>query len=227
MTTQGTESTPTTPPPSSPGYALRFDVKYQEEARDKVTVALRIFMVIPIYAVLASITGWSFGWSNWGWGNSTNWQVAIGGGTGVLFVAPALMIIFRQKYPRWWFDFSVNLLKFQNRVGAYVCLMRDEYPSTDEEQAVKLEADYPDASQLNRWLPIVKWLLVIPHLIVLWILGIGAFVAVIVAWFSILITGEYPRGLFNFVVGVMRWYNRVIAYAFLLNTDVYPPFSLE
>lgn len=227
MTTQGTESTPTTPPspPPPPEYAIRFDVPYPEAPRDKVSVALRIFMVIPIAFVLSTIAvgSYSLGWLD----PSGTWTFWIGGSTGILFVGPALMTIFRQKYPRWWFDFNLELLRFGARVSSYLVLLRDEYPATDEHQAVRLDADYPDVSQLNRWLPIVKWLLVIPHYIVLFFLFIGALIAIIVAWFSILITGEYPRGLYNYVVGVMRWNYRVTSYAFLLTTDEYPPFSLE
>jgi hypothetical protein len=144
-----------------------------------------------------------------------------------VFLPLVLMIVFRQKYPRWWFDWNLNLLRFSNRVAAYCALLDDRYPSTDEEQAVHLDFAYPDAHQLNRWLPLIKWLLAIPHYVVLFFLAIGALVAVIVAWFAILITGTYPRGLFDFVVGVFRWGNRVNGYAFALVTDQYPPFRLS
>jgi dolichyl-phosphate-mannose--protein O-mannosyl transferase len=138
------------------------------------------------------------------------------------------MIVFRQKYPRWWFDWNRELLRFSNRIGVYLALMDDRYPSTDEQQSVTLEFAYPDAKEgLNRWLPIVKWLLAIPHLILLFFLSIAAFIAVVIAWFAILFTGRYPRGLFDFVLGVGRWGNRVIAYAFILVTDQYPPFRLS
>jgi hypothetical protein len=137
------------------------------------------------------------------------------------------MILFRQKYPRWWFDWNLNLLRFSNRVTAYLALLDDRYPSTDDEQAVHLNLDYPDAQQLNRWLPLVKWILAIPHYVVLFFLGIGAVVAVIVAWFVIVFTGRYPESLFRYVVGVLRWSNRVTSYAFLLVTDQYPPFRLS
>jgi len=150
------------------------------------------------------------------------------GGGGLLFFPPLLMIVFRQKYPRWWFDWNLELSRFGARFGAYLALLRDEYPSTDEEQAIHLTVDYPDVpNELNRWLPLVKWLLAIPHYIVLFFLGIGAFVAVVIAWFAIVLTGRYPRGLFDYVVGVARWGYRVAAYAFLLITDRYPPFSLR
>jgi hypothetical protein len=137
------------------------------------------------------------------------------------------MILFRRKYPRWWFDWNLQLLRFENRVVAYLALLRDDYPSTDEEQAVYLWIPYPDATRLSQGLPIVKWFLAIPHYIVLFFLHIGGVVAVIIAWFSILITGQYPDALFDYVVGVMRWSNRVIAYAFILTTDEYPPFRLS
>jgi hypothetical protein len=106
--------------------------------------------------------------------------------------------------------------------------MDDRYPSSDERQSVELDFPYPDAAQdLNRWLPLVKWLLAIPHYILLIFLWIAAVVAVVIAWFAILFTGRYPRGLFDFVLGVLRWGNRVIAYAFALVTDQYPPFRLS
>ena len=138
------------------------------------------------------------------------------------------MILFRQKYPRWWFDFNLELTRFNTRIIAYMSLMRDEYPSTDEQQAVHLELDYPDADQdLNRWLPLVKWLLAIPHYIVLVVLGVASFICVVIAWFAIIFTGRYPRGLFNFVLGGHRWGLRVGAYMWFLITDRYPPFSLR
>ena len=146
----------------------------------------------------------------------------------MLFLPALLMILFREKYPRWWYDWNLELLRFENRVAVYLALMDDRYPSTDERQSVALDFPYPDVKQeLNRWLPLVKWLLAIPHYILLAFLGIAAIVCVIIAWFAILFTGRYPRGLFDFVLGVMRWGNRVAGYAFVLVTDRYPPFSLS
>jgi hypothetical protein len=146
---------------------------------------------------------------------------------GIIFLATVLMLLFRQKYPRWWFDWNVELMRFSTRVSAYLALLRDEYPSTDEQQAVYIDIPYPDARDLNRWLPLVKWFLAIPHYIVLAFLVVGVIVAVIIAWFAILFTGRYPRPLFDFVVGVFRWWLRVAAYAMLLTTDRYPPFRLS
>jgi hypothetical protein len=207
----------------SDAYPVRFSVDYPDRALNRLATAFRIFTVIPIAIVVASIEGWQ--WSgDWDSGETTT---VVLGGTGLLFLPPLLMIVFRQKYPRWWFDWNRELLRFSNRVGAYLALMDDRYPSTDEHQAVRLEFEYPDArGGLNRWLPLVKWLLAIPHYVVLFFLYIGLILAVIAAWFAILFTGRYPRGLFDFVEGVLRWHNRVVGYAYILVTDDYPPFRL-
>jgi hypothetical protein len=211
----------------SDSYPVQFSVDYPDRDLNRLTTAFRIIVAIPILIVLGAVSGGeSSGWSGWGGGNGV-W-FASAGGAGVLFFPALLMIVFRQKYPRWWYDWNLELLRFENRVGAFVGLLEDRYPSTDEKQSVTLEFPYPDAKQgLNRWLPLVKWLLAIPHYIVLFFLGIAAIVCVIIAWFAILFTGRYPRGLFDFVVGVMRWANRVGAYAFVLVTDRYPPFRLS
>ena len=204
-------------------YALTFDVDYPDRPLDRLTSALRIFTVIPIAIVLAALGAMSASGSSGG-----DLPGFAASGASLLFLPPLLMIVFRGKYPRWWFDWNRELLRFTNRVYAYGALLNDKYPSTDEQQYVKLELDYPDAhGGLNRWLPLVKWFLAIPHYIVLFFLYIGALLAVIAAWFAILVTGRYPRALFDYVVGVMRWCNRVTAYAFLLVTDEYPPFRLS
>jgi hypothetical protein len=210
--------------PTTPAYPARLEIDYPEQL-DRVSTLFRLFMVIPIAIVLGVLSANSTAT----WTTETGETVTRSGGgiTAGLAVATALMIIFRQRYPRWWFDFALEFTRFSSRVGAYLGLLTDRYPSTVEEQSVHLELDYPDVERdLNRWLPIVKWLLVIPHLIVLFFLTIGALLAIIVAWFAILFTGRYPRGLFDFVVGVARWWLRVEAYATLLITDRYPPFAL-
>jgi hypothetical protein len=204
-------------------YPVRFSVDYPDRDLNRLTTGLRIFTVIPIAIVLASIGGYT---GRWG-GETSATTIAVGG-TGLLFVPPLLMILFRQKYPRWWFDWNLQLLRFTNRVGVYLALMDDRYPSTDDEQAVHLDFGYPDAAQgLNRWLPLVKWFLAIPHYVVLFFLYIGGIVLVIAAWFAVLFTGRYPRGIFEYVEGVIRWQNRVVGYALILVTDEYPPFRLR
>jgi hypothetical protein len=204
------------------GYPVQFSVDYPDRALDRLTTALRIFTVIPIAIVLSTVAG-----STWESNTHNGATVIVAGAGGLLFAGPLLMIVFRQKYPRWWFDWNRELLRFTNRVSAYLALMDDRYPSTDEEQSVHLDFPYPDVpADLNRWLPLVKWLLAIPHYIVLFFLGIAAFVVVVVAWFAILFTGRYPAALFHFVEGVLRWSNRVTAYAVILVTDRYPPFRL-
>ena len=203
-------------------YPVSFSVDYPDRDLNRLTTGLRIFTAIPIVALLATIGG---GYSA-RWGGGTTGFAA--GGTGVLFIPPLLMILFRQKYPRWWYDWNLQVVRFSNRVGVYLALMTDRYPSTDEQQSVHLDFPYPDARQgLNRWLPLVKWFLAIPHYVVLFFLYIAALVMEIVAWFAILFTGRYPRGIFDFVEGVIRWHNRVLGYAFLLITDEYPPFRLS
>jgi hypothetical protein len=206
-------------------YPVTFSVDYPDRDLDRLTSAFRIIVAIPIVIVLSLLTGESVRYVTTANGTQETATLATGGG--LLFLPLVLMILFRQKYPRWWFDWNLELLRFSNRVSAYLALLDDHYPSTDEEQAVHLDLPYPDARQLNRWLPLVKWLLAIPHFIVLFFLAIGAVVAVIIAWFAILFTGRYPRGLFDFVVGVIRWSNRVTGYALVLVTDTYPPFSLQ
>ncbi len=209
---------------SSP-YPARLEIDYPEQL-DRMTTFFRLFWALPIVVVLSLVTAT---------GNETvvnegGEQLTTSGGGIVagLFLATLLMILFRQRYPRWWFDFALELNRFSTRVGAYLGLLTDRYPSTVEHQTVHLEIDYPDVEHdLNRWLPLVKWLLAIPHYIVLAFLVVAALVAVFIAWFAILFTGRYPRGLFDFVVGVGRWAVRVEAYATLLVTDRYPPFSLQ
>ena len=209
--------------PTAP-YAVRLDIDYPEQL-ERLSSFFRLIWAIPILVILGLLEGPAGSVVN----QAGKTVGSTGGGTAAgLFLATLLMILFRQKYPRWWFDFVRELGRFSARVGAYLLLLDDKYPSTDEEQSVHLEIDYPDAKgDLNRWLPLIKWLLALPHYVVLVVLGLLALVAVIIAWFAILFTGRYPRGLFDFVVGVMRWGYRVCGYMLWLVTDRYPPFSLR
>ena len=182
------------------GYPVQFSVDYPDRSLNRLSTAFRIIVVIPIAILLSTLSG------------------------GVLFFAPLLMILFGRKYPRWWVDWNLELQRFTNRVGIYLSLMDDRYPATDDHQSVHLDYSYPE--HLNRWLPLVKWFLAIPHYIVLFFLDYASFFVVIVAWFAILVTGRYPRGMFGFVEGVIRWNVRVTAYTLTLVTDRYPPFRL-
>lgn len=217
------------PPPATtsgasgtePPYPARLAISYPDRL-NRVTTAFRLILVIPIAIVAGVLTGAGTVHTS---GTTTTTSAGITGG---LFVATLLLILFRQRYPRWWFDFALELTRFTTRIGAYFALLTDKYPSTVEHQTVALDLDYPDVeTDLNRGLPLVKWFLAIPHYILLFFLGIGAVVSVVMAWFAILFTGRYPRTLFDYVVGVTRWGLRVEAYAFLLITDRYPPFSLR
>ena len=201
-------------------YPVRFSVDYPDRTLDRATTFYRIILAIPILVVLGALSAGAW--------ESDNGTMTSAGAAGVLFFGPLLMIVFRQKYPRWWFDWNLELQRFSSRVGVYLALMNDRYPSTDDAQSVHLDYAYPDAGRdLNRWLPLVKWFLAIPHYLLLIVLNLVAVVAVVVAWVAILVTGRYPRGLFRFVEGVFRWNNRVIGYALTLVTDTYPPFRLS
>jgi hypothetical protein len=199
--------------PDSP-YPVQYSVDYPDRPLNRISTFFRLFTIIPIAIVLALVEG------------SGSATVAVGA-AGLVVLPALLLIVFRQKYPRWWFDWNLELMRFSARVGVYLALMDDRYPSTDDHQAVHLEFPYPDArNDLNRWLPLVKWLLAIPHYVVLLLLYVAAIFVVIAAWFAILFTGRFPRAMFDFLVGVGRWTNRVIAYAHVLVTDRYPPFRL-
>jgi len=200
-------------------YPLTYSVDYPDRQLDRLSSALRIFWVIPIAIVLGTVGHATYS------GRGESVYVFAGG---LLLAGPLLMILFRKKYPRWWFDWNRELLRFASRVAAYLLLMSDEYPSTDEQQYVHLEVEYPNVeADLGRGMPLIKWFLAIPHYIVLFFLSIAAFFAVILAWFAILFTGRYPKSIFDFIMGVHRWHLRVTAYMFILVTDKYPPFSLE
>jgi hypothetical protein len=210
-------------PTTASDYPANLDVEYPDRSLDRVTTFFRLFTLIPIAIVLATVSGTQTYIADAG---AETTRITVGAG-GVLFGGPLLMILFRRKYPRWWFNWNLELTRFTSRVALYAALLDDRYPSTDEQQSLRLDISYPDVPRdLNRWMPLVKWFLAIPHYIVLAFLALAAFVCVVIAWFAILFTGRYPRALFDFVVGVARWALRVQAYALLLTTDRYPPFSL-
>jgi hypothetical protein len=203
-----------------PDYPVQFAVEYPDRPLNRLTTAFRIFTAIPILIVAASLGG---GYGRWA---GSSWEAGLGG-AGVLFLPVLLMLVFRQKYPNWWYDWNLQLVRFSSRIAIYLGLMDDRYPSTDEPQSVRVEFPYPGSpANVNRWLPLVKWFLAIPHYIVLVFLYLAALVVLVVAWFAILFTGRYPRGMFEFIEGVLRWHVRVAGYALLLVTDQYPPFRL-
>lgn len=211
-------------------YPARLDIDYPEKL-SRVKTLFRLVLAIPIMIISAMISGGNYSSTTTSVVNGelvfTTTSYAIAGAGGIV-AATVLMLLFRKKYPRWWFDFLQELTRFSTRIAAYLSLMTDVYPSTDEAQTVHLDFDYPDAMEdLNRGLPLIKWLLAFPHYLVLFVLFLGGFFAIIVAWFAILITGRYPKGIFNYIEGVMRWAVRVQAYAFLMVTDKYPPFSMS
>jgi len=212
--------TPMLPNPTPTRYPLTFRVDYPDKSLSRLTTFFRFLWIIPILVIATLLTSGTISIE----GTDYSWSWA---SMGILFLPLLLMILFRKKYPRWWFDWNLELTRFLARVWVYAALLRDDYPSTDEEQAVHLDFPYPDAQQLSRGLPLIKWFLAIPHYIVLFFLWIGAAVCIIIAWFAILFTGKYPRSLFDYVVGVQRWSLRVEAYAILLVTDQYPPFTLQ
>ena len=190
---------------AAPGYPVRYDVEYPEEL-SRWLIFVKLLLAIPHFIIL--------------------W--ALGIAAGVMGFIAFFAILFTKRYPRGLFDFVVGVNRWSANVDAYTGLLRDEYPPFSWEPgqyAVTYEVDYPE--KLNRWLPLVKWwLLAIPHYIVLFALGIAAFVVCIIAWFAILFTKRFPRGLFDFIVGYRRWEYRVNAYTGLLR-DEYPPFSLK
>lgn len=202
-------------------YPAKLTIDFPEKI-DRFTTFFRIIMAIPILIILSLISG-----------SSENHEIGVNvqfvyNSGGILFLATVLMIVFREKYPKWWYDWNIALLKFSTRVASYLFLLRDEYPSTDEEQAIRIEIPYPDVkNELNRWLPLVKWFLAIPHYIILAFLYVAAIICVIISWFAIVFSAKFPKGIFDFIVGVIRWTIRVSAYAFLLTTDKYPPFTLN
>lgn len=209
----------------SMSYPARLEIDYPEEL-ERISTLFRLILAIPIVVIIAMLTAGATQTVIDDTGDLVS--NTTGGISAGLFFATLAMIVVRQKYPRWWFDFLLELTRFGMRIGAYVTLLTDQYPSTTDEQSVHLDLDYPDAEQdLNQWMPLVKWILAIPHYVALIGLGIAAILAVIAAWFAILFTGAYPRPLFDFVVGVARWGLRVEAYMAFLITDEYPPFSLS
>ena len=214
-------------PPVRREYPARLEIDYPKDGLNRVSTAFRLILATPLYVILVLLIGNPMALTIEDTDAATQMWAALLAAGGFVFLPVMIMVLFRRKYPRWWFDWNLELMRFSNRVMAYMLLLRDEYPSTDDRQAVRLDIDYPNAVRdLNPWLPLVKWLLAIPHYVVLTLYSVIGTLLVVFAWFAILFTGRYPRGIFDFEVGVMRWVLRVQAYMLLLTTDRYPPFSL-
>lgn len=211
-------------------YPATLELDYQDRL-SRVTTIFRLILVIPIAIILAILTSGSETVTTWNEGAGETVTTTTSSGLGIvgaLFVVTVLLLLFRKRYPKWWFDFNLALTRFTARVGVYILLLTDRYPSTEDEQNLHLDVPYPDAkNDLNRGLPLVKWFLAIPHYFILFFLFIAVFFVTFIGWFAIIFVGRYPRGLFEFVVGVLRWTWRVQAYAILLATDKYPPFRLN
>jgi len=211
-------------------YPATLELDYQDRL-SRVTTIFRLILVIPIAIILAILTSGSETVTTWNQGAGETVTTTTSSGLGIvgaLFVVTVLLLLFRKRYPKWWFDFNLALTRFTARVGVYILLLTDRYPSTEDEQNLHLDVPYPDAkNDLNRGLPLVKWFLAIPHYFILFFLFIAVFFVTFIGWFAIIFVGRYPRGLFDFVVGVLRWTWRVQAYAILLATDKYPPFRLN
>lgn len=201
-------------------YPVDVTIEYQDRELNRTTTFFRLFTIIPIGIIVTLLCGAT--------ASSSDSGAVAGAAGGIIILPTALMIIFREKYPRWWFDFNKQLTAFLLRVATYFLLIEDRYPSTDEPQGVDLTLEYPNVTaDLNRFMPLIKWLLAVPHYIVLFFLWIGVFFGTIYAWFVILFTGRYPKDLFGFVEGVLRWQTRVGGYTSMLVTDQYPPFRLS
>ena len=187
-----------------PDYPLRLDVEYPEQLNRWLPL-VKLLLAIPHLLIVSALINVAY----------------------IIQIIAFFAILFTTKYPQSLFEFVVNIYRWQANTHVYIFLMRDEYPPFSWEPGqypVTFEIDYP--TELNRWLPLVKWLLAFPHYVALFFLGIAALVVWVIAFFAILFTATYPRGMFDFVVGVLRWGNRVNAYVYFMR-DEYPPFSLK
>jgi hypothetical protein len=191
----------------------QIDVSLTE--RNRLTALFRIILVMPALLFLASFSP-----------DSAFSEDNIGIYAGLLALPAALAIVIRQVYPSYVLAFNEALLSLQTRVDAYLLLLTDEYPSIEENDVVSVTFPEVDAKQLNRWLPLIKWLLALPLYLVGIVYVIYAAVLTVIAWFSVLFTGNYPEFCAEGVVGTIAYWNRVAGYALLMVTDEYPTFSL-
>ena len=191
----------------------QIDVSLTE--RNRLTALFRIILVVPAFIFVSSFAP-----------ATAVSDDAFGIFAGLLALPAALAIVVRQVYPSFVLAFNEALLSLQTRVDAYLLLLTDEYPSIEENDLVSVTFPEVDAKQLNRFLPLIKWLLALPLYLVGILYIIYAALLTLLGWFSILFTGNYPEVCAEGVVGTIAYWNRVVGYAFLLVTDEYPTFSL-
>ena len=190
-------------------------ITVQLDNRDRMSVALRIFLVVPIAIFVSAFTAWS---------GSSEASTFL---SGLLFLPVLLALVFRGIYPSYVLDFNRALLALSTRVTAYIFLLNDKYPSIEDSADVKITfPEIAGGAKLNRYLPLVKWLLALPLYIVGFVYTIYGLAVLIFTWFTILFTGKMPAFSGGVLLGVTQFWNRVYGYAFLLVTDEYPSFSL-
>ena len=190
-------------------------ITVQLDNRDRKSVLLRIFLVVPMAIFISAFTAWS---------GSTEASTFL---SGLLFLPVLLALVFRGIYPSYILDFNRSLLALSTRVTAYILLLNDKYPSIEESEDVKITfPDVEGGAKLNRYMPLVKWLLAVPLYIVGVVYAFYGLAVLIFTWFTILFTGKMPAFSGEVLLGVTQYWNRVYGYAFLLVTDEYPSFSL-
>jgi hypothetical protein len=232
------QPTPAPSPQPTPGaYPVHYDVERQLTGRNRMTVGFRLILAIPHLLIVGgpgSMIGFPIGWIGSGSKGPGGW-VSFGGGGGVMGAAAGITaliswfaILFTGKQPRGLWDFSVMYLRWRAKAIAYTGLLRDEYPPFSlEDPPYPVSFGFGEFPEARDKLSVgLRLIYAIPHILILFFVGIAWAITAFIGWLSILFTGSYPEGLYNFAIGYMRWSLRVNAYL-LLMTDEYPPFSLD
>ena len=209
----------------APSYPVQVTLEPPNEPRNKMTVGFRFILAIPHALLVGGFAFFGFTFSAW---NDFGGFFATGVLGAVAFVCAVICwfaILFANQHPEGLKDLIMFYLRWRTRAMAYMALFRDEYPPFgDQEYPAGIQVTFAEGER-DKTSIALRIIYAIPHVIVLWALGIAWFVTSVIAWFAILINGTYPEGLYNFGVGVFRWSLRVEAYLLLL-VDEYPPFSL-
>jgi len=193
-------------------------VKIKHKDRNRTTVFWRGILAFPVIIFVATFTQATFA-ENDSWGFGT---------TGVIVIPALLAIVVRGKYPSYVLTFNHALVELSTRLAAYVLILNDKYPSIEANSKVAvLFPDVEGGKKLNRWLPLVKWFLAIPHYIVGAVYLVISLVVTFIAWIQTSITGKYPEWAGEIVLGTISYWNRVQGYMLLLVTDKYPTFRLK